>query len=536
MLYKSKLLFVVIIFVLFWGCKTTPQNQNENLVEYNNPILHLDYSDPDVVKVDGKYYMTASSFNCVPALPLLESDNLIDWQLVGYAINELKPDSVFSKPQHGNGVWAPSIRYHNNKFYIYYGDPDFGIYMLTAENFRGPWSEPHLVQAGKGWIDPCPFWDDNGKAWLVHAWAGSRAGIKSTLTLHEMSPDGKKLLDKGIIIFDGHKENRTVEGPKMYKKDGTYFVFAPAGGVTHGWQLVMASDNVDGPYKAKKVLHQGNTNINGPHQGGWVQDDFGDYWFIHFQDKGPFGRIVHMQPMNWEGKYPAMGADKNGDGIGEPVLKAKIKVKGERHPVQNNEYTDEFNTAILSKHWQWHANPTAKWGAPTGRLGFLRLNTVPAAPGNNLWGAPNLLLQKFPAQEFTASVKMNINMHLMSDRTGLLIMGYDYAYLGVEKTENGNKLVYKQNIKANKGGNEKTLFVIPWESNLVYLKVKVSDDALCTFYYSKDGKAYKAIEQTFLASEGKWIGAKVGLFALSNEVTNNAGYIDVDWFRVQTNE
>ncbi|HPR33705.1 MAG TPA: family 43 glycosylhydrolase, partial [Prolixibacteraceae bacterium] len=185
---------------------------------YTNPILHADYSDPDVIRLGEHFYLTASSFNCAPGLPVLHSTDLVNWEIIGYALQKQPPVDVFSTPQHGNGVWAPSIRYRNGEFFIFWGDPDYGIYHVKAKHPEGPWSEPHLVQAAKGWIDPCPFWDDDGKAYLVHAFAGSRAGIKSILVINEMTPDGMSLNEQAVLVFEGHENHPTIEGPKMYKR------------------------------------------------------------------------------------------------------------------------------------------------------------------------------------------------------------------------------------------------------------------------------------------------------------------------------
>ncbi|HRV56343.1 MAG TPA: glycoside hydrolase 43 family protein, partial [Mangrovimonas sp.] len=251
---------------------------------YKNPVLYADYSDPDVVRVGDDFYMTASSFTAVPGLPILHSKDLVNWELINHAVQEIVPIPVFNVPQHGNGIWAPSIRYHHDEFYIYWGDPDFGIYMVKTKNPYGDWEKPVLVMEGKGLIDPCPFWDEDGKAYLVHAYAGSRASVKSILVINKMNPEGTKVLDKGKVVFDGHDAHPTVEGPKFYKRSGYYYIFAPAGGVATGWQLVLRSKNIYGPYEEKVVLEQGSTNINGPHQGAWLDSPNGEDWFVHFQD------------------------------------------------------------------------------------------------------------------------------------------------------------------------------------------------------------------------------------------------------------
>jgi beta-xylosidase len=271
---------------------------------YKNPVLHADYSDPDACRVGDVYYMTASSFDAVPGLPILQSKDLVNWTLIGHALKRQPPVEHFEKTQHGNGVWAPAIRFHKGEFYLYYPDPDFGIYLTKATNPAGPWTEPVLVEGGKGLIDPCPLWDEDGQVYLVHGWAGSRAGIKSILTVKKLNAEGTRVVDEGVIVYDGHETDPTVEGPKFYKRHGYYYIFAPAGGVSTGWQLVLRSKNVYGPYKRKVVMDQGSTPINGPHQGAWVETKPmpgkpGEDWFLHFQDKGPYGRVVHLQPMRW---------------------------------------------------------------------------------------------------------------------------------------------------------------------------------------------------------------------------------------------
>ncbi|WP_315817294.1 glycoside hydrolase 43 family protein [Paraflavitalea speifideaquila] len=279
---------------------------------YKNPVINADYSDPDAIRVGDDYYLIASSFDAVPGLPILHSKDLVNWRIIGHALKRQPPFDHFSKTQHGNGVWAPAIRYHKGEFYIYYPDPDFGIYVTRAKSIQGPWTDPVLVEAGKGLIDPCPLWDEGGKVYLAHAYAGSRAGIKSLLVIKEMEATGTKVINEGVLVYDGHELDATIEGPKLYKHNGYYYIFAPAGGVSTGWQLVLRSKNIYGPYERKIVMEQGATPINGPHQGAWVQTPAGEDWFLHFQDKEAYGRVVHLQPMKWINNWPVIGVDKEG--------------------------------------------------------------------------------------------------------------------------------------------------------------------------------------------------------------------------------
>jgi beta-xylosidase len=505
---------------------------------YKNPVLHADYSDPDAVRVGSDYYMISSSFEDVPGLPILHSKDLVNWTLVGHALKRQVPVEHFSLPRHGEGVWAPSIRYHKGEYYIYYPDPDFGIYLIKAKNPAGPWSEPVLVEGGKGLIDPCPLWDDDGQAYLVHAYAGSRAGIKSVITVKKMNSEGTKTTESGVLVYDGHELDPTIEGPKFYKRNGYYYIFAPAGGVATGWQLVLRSKNVYGPYERKVVMDQGSTSVNGPHQGAWVNTQTGEDWFLHFQDKEAYGRIVHLQPMKWVNDWPVIGTDKDGDGKGEPVLVHKKPNVGKTYPVQTPAESDEFNGQKLGLQWQWMGNPNATWAFANPSAGTLRLFSalLPDSTGN-LWNAPSILLQKFPAEEFTITTKLTFtpNTKLENEKAGLTIMGLSYATLTLISSKEGTSLLYTMRKDADKNRPEKEQLLTRLTSPTVYLRVKVGSGGKCRFSYSLNGTSFTDAGEEFTATVGRWKGAKAGIFCVRSSQTNDAGFVDVDWFRVEKN-
>lgn len=535
--------FLTIALTLFFYASIAAQTNPVSKVwvadlgngTYKNPILHADYSDPDAIRVGDDFYMTASSFSDIPGLPILHSKDLVNWTLIGHALRKQPPFDVFDKPQHGNGVWAPAIRYHNGEFYIFYPDPDFGIYMTKTKDPAGEWTEPVLIRAGKGLIDPCPLWDDDGKAYLVSAFAGSRAGFKTVLIVSRMSTDGTKLLDDGVMVFDGHDAHPTVEGPKFYKRNGYYYIFAPAGGVATGWQLILRSKNIYGPYEEKIALAQGKSPTNGPHQGAWVDTQTGEDWFLHFQDKGAYGRIVHLQPMKWVNDFPVIGADADGDGTGEPVLTyKKPNVGGKTYPVETPPESDEFNASTPGLQWQWHANPGAGWAYLFPSRGVLRMNSVQTPEGyKNLWDLPNLLMQKFPAEEFTATAKITLAPRFEGEKFGLVVMGLDYSYIGV--TGKDKKLYVAQSTAkdADKGSPEAENVPFLLNEKTFYLRVKVSKGAMCSFSYSTDNKAFTNVGTPFKAREGRWIGAKLGFFFIRNGKFNDAGSADIDWFHVE---
>jgi beta-xylosidase len=503
---------------------------------YRNPVIHADYSDPDAIRVGDDFFMISSSFNHVPGLPILHSTDLVNWTLIGHALKRLLPDSHYNSVRHGGGIWAPSLRYHAGEFYIYYPDPDFGIYMVKANKISGPWSDPILVEAGKGLIDPCPLWDDDGRVYLVHAFAGSRAGIKSILIVKQMNASGTKTIDNGVMVYDGHEKDPTVEGPKFYKRNGYYYIFAPAGGVSTGWQLVLRSQNIYGPYERKIVLDQGKTTVNGPHQGAWVTTSSGQDWFLHFQDKAAYGRVVHLQPMNWDKDWPVIGVDMDKDGKGEPVQVYKKPVVPGSFVMKTVADSDEFNTPVLGNQWQWQANPEAGWAFPTS-LGVLRMFSVFQTDSIvNIWNLPNVIGQKLPAEELTARLKIRFNPLHINERFGFVVLGASYAYISIENKKNGLHIVCRENTKADGNGTETELSSYLIKSNEIFFELRVEKGGICHFGFAEKDERFKQVPLAFNMKPGRWVGAKIGLFMLRNNKTNDAGFADIDWLRFEMNQ
>ncbi len=541
-------LLMMSILCSISACQILPKNQAPDSIPawvpdlanglYKNPVIHADYSDPDVIRVGDTYYMTSSSFNNVPGLPLLQSKDMVNWELVGHALQQQIPLDVFAKPQHGKGVWAPCLRFHEGKFWIFYPDPDFGIYVIHAEKITGPWSVPRLLLAGKGIIDPTPLWDDDGHAYLLHAWAKSRAGISNLLTLRRMTPDATGLLDdQGKVIIDGNKlpNYTTLEGPKFYKHNGYYYVFAPAGGVEEGWQSVFRSRTIEGPYEDKIVMAKGSSSTNGPHQGAWVQAQDGSDWFFHFQDRRAYGRIVHLQPMQWKDNWPVIGEDKNGTGTGQPIIRHAKPVAGE-FAIKVPATSDEFSQPELGLQWQWNANWKSDWYSLTAHDGHLRLYSIydeSFVQQKNLWDVPSILLQKLPAEKFTVTTRLDVNEQRHGDRAGLLMYGFDTAWLGVKKESEKSQLVLVHCQKTDAHCKENTLASIDLLQRHVYLRMAVSEGAKTQFSYSLDGLAYTNIGEPFIAVMGRWVGAQMGLFSISeNKNVSKNNYVDVDYFRM----
>ena len=545
---------------------------------YRNPILYADYSDPDAIRVGEDYFMVASSFSNSPALPILHSKDLVNWKVVNYCLKHI-PEFRYNNPLHGCGVWAPSIRYHEGTYYVCFPMPDEGIYMTTTKDPFGEWSEPVNIRPGAGWIDPCPFWDDDGNAYLVAGVAKSRIGYKSVLHIVRMRPDGMGIFGDEVKIFDGNENDQiTIEGPKMYKRNGYYYIFAPAGGVKTGWQTILRSKNPFGPYEYKVVLRQGDSPVNGPHQGAWVDTITGEDWFLHFQDVYAAGRITHLQPMHWENDWPIIGINKEGNDYGEPVMQYVKPNIGktveelndtDKYPVCEPDTTDEFDTDKMMLQWQWNSNYDDSWyvtktdayGKKVPDGSYIRLNALASTPLRPVSDYRNLLLQKWPAPEFECVTKMCVNGLENGDYAGIVSLGVEYGAVGIVKnfgeysirTVRGTQsfdceaAYSKEDVKDYPiakdtfADKEKTVYLRytvkrtgTKDTKEMALAVKNVPVEEVTLEISFDGKAYEK-QVSFTAKAGRWVGVKNGMFVNhNNEIKNENegdGFVTADYIR-----
>lgn len=520
----------------------TPDNGDGT---YTNPVIFADYSDPEAIRVGDTYYLTASSFNYTPGLPILTSHDLVNWKLVNYAIDNIEEERYYI-PRNSEGVWAPAMRYHDGMLYIYYGMPDEGIYVVRTKDPLGKWEKPVCVLPGKGLIDSCPFWDEDGKAYIIHGYAKSRIGFKSILGIFEMSPDGLKAITEDHFIFDGNDPAHpavTIEGPKVYKRNGYYYIFAPAGGVKEGWQVALRSKNIYGPYEIKTVMHQGNTVINGPHQGAWIDTEDGDDYFLHFQDRGLYGRIMHVQPMTWVNDWPVIGVNPDEDNCGEPVIVAKKPATRIQDEITSLDASDDFIGGKYSLIWQWLGNHKDEYCSKTDKDNGLRLYALNPSGDqiSTIWRSSNVLTQKLVCPYFETDIKFNYKGLVIGDRAGCVMMGGQYACIYVKKTgDKDYSIMYAQSEGGDLHKEEKVLFEGTLNSEAAEICIrfnfdkKTSEDESPVLHisYSEDLSDFKDIGMTFVPSDHTWVGAKVGIFALA-ESTSQGGYADFEYVRTK---
>ncbi|MGP9582372.1 family 43 glycosylhydrolase [Brachybacterium sp. AOP42-C2-15] len=487
----------------------------------SNPVLDADWPDPDVIRVGADYWMIASSFHRAPGLPVLRSHNLVDWEHVTNALPALEPADHYALPRRGSGVWAPSIREHAGTFHIVYPDPDHGIFVLDAPHPAGPWSAPRLLLAGRGLIDPCPLWDEDGRAYLVHGWARSRAGVKNRLSLLEVTPDLTAALSPSQVVIDGAElpGMLTLEGPKAYRKDGWYWIFAPAGGVADGYQVVFRARSIEGPYEHRIVLEQDSTPVNGPHQGALVDDIEGRWWFLHFQDRGVFGRVTHVQPVRFdEDGWPHMGESID-EVRGRPValVPPGPGPAGEldvyREPSRSDSFTAGGTAVELHPRWHWQANPQPSWA----RCGEGRLDLAFApSPRGDLRDLGAILAQQLPGQPSTWTVTLELpaassGEQIGAERAGLVVLGLSYAWAGLRR-EGGRVELVHGTMAENEVDETLTVHRLLTEEPGTPVSVQLQMDC------DEAGRIRLLAEQQVLleewqATKGHWVGAEVGLFA-----------------------
>ncbi len=529
--------------------------------KFRNPILFADYSDPDVIRVGDTFYMTASSFNYTPGLPILTSKDLVNWKLVNYAIKNIDQER-FSIPRHSEGVWAPAIRYHDGEFCIYYGMPDEGYYVVKTTDPFGEWDKPICILEGKGLIDSCPFWDDDGKAYIVHGYAKSRIGFKSILGIFEMNSEGTKAITEDHFIFNGNDPDHpavTIEGPKVYKRNGYYYIWAPAGGVKEGYQVVLRSRDIHGPYEIKTVMATGNTCINGPHQGGLVDTVNGDEWFIHFQDRGLYGRICHLQPVEWENDWPIVGVNKSEDGWGEPVYEMDKPNCGAYEDSYYLNASDEFVGGKYDLCWQWMGDHKDSFFGKTDEEDGLRLFCLNPSRDSDpiIWKSSNILTQKLIYPVFEAEIRMDTKGLLSGERAGVCMTGGQYLTAYIERkdneyfvkvaesdgTDSDKKEVVKNTISLGEKADCFTFKMI-----FDYSDVKVDSQKLyfqnVNLPFGGHNPSLKIMlirgdEQidlgvSYTPSDHTWVGAKIGIFALRNgDADKEHGYADFSYVRVR---
>jgi beta-xylosidase len=336
-----------------------------------------------------------------------------------------------------------------------------------------------------------------------------------------MSADGQRVLDEGKIIVQDPENLPTLEGPKLYKRNGYYYIVAPFGGVGTGAQAVLRARNIYGPYEHRVVLAEGSTRINGPHQGGYVETPDGQGWFIHFQAREAHGRIVHLEPVYWQSGWPVIGEAPRGAITGEPVASGSMPDHVGDDPPVRPQTSDDFNEPKLNPQWEWNHNPDDAHWSLTVRSGYLRLMPMYA---EDLLTARNTLTQTMQDDSFQLTVRLDVRGMKAGAHTGLTMFEKSASGLEIAQTGNQRRLSYFHLPESTSGP---VIF-----GDVLQLRVRVRGDSASYFYSLDDGRSFEPIGVATPIRTSWWKGPRPSLFAYTTAATD-PGAVDFDWVRYQ---
>ena len=534
-----------------------------------NPILPADYSDPDAIMVGSDYYLVSSTLQLSGGIVVLHSKDMVNWETIGYVVTNTATqlnDARFNYTQmnlYNSGVYAPSIRYHNAMFWVFFTTwSGGGFYVATAASPAGPWTIQQMKDKngvalnGLSWDDPCPFWDDDGKAYLV----ASKPVTFWYPVLFQMTPDGTQLLDAAVAKMRLDTSDPTDrgtniypqaifgEGNKIYKMRGYYYLFHNDNGgntrkaiMTRSKNLygTLANGNPGGPGNpgTYDISPQGTSNFimihgdpAGDSTGRWDQGallctpDSSKWFFLSHQGAGyANGRPLGLFPVTWTNDWPAAGVDNNNDGITEPVWTVVKPIVGQ--PIMVPQGSDEFSDTILNPQWQWNYQPRADKWSLSDRPGYLRLSAFKPITSGTFFKAGNTICQRyFKGDTVQVDVKIDISGMADGQEAGLCHFngGVDYATIGVEQSGTTRTLKYNNTGTITSGAQ------VPSSTTTIWFRSKVNKQSINTYYYSFDGTSFTQFGGTFALKWGGYRGDYIGMYNYNN--TSENGWVDIDWF------
>ena len=503
---------------------------------FTNPVIWADCPDPDVIRVGDDFYFVSTTMHLMPGAPVMHSKDLVNWEIVSYIFDRFEETSRYSLQEgtvYGRGQWATSLRYHNGRFYAYFtpNDQPYKGYVYTTADPRGKW-ELHSVIPH--FHDASFFFDDNGKAYMIYG----------TGQIRELKPDLTGVQEGGLDtrLFDrDSEENNLLEGSRMLKKDGRYYLLMiswPRGGIRR--EVCYRSDSIEGPYEKKVILETPFGGLgDGVAQGTIFDDPQGNWYGMLFQDRGGVGRVPLLMPCTWIDGWPMLG-DKDG----------KVPVTMQK-PVQNQErkaltVSDEFESDGLGLCWQWNHNPVDQAWSLTERPGFLRLK---AQKATSLFDARNTLTQRMEGPTCEATVAIDLRNMKNGDRAGFSAFNSDATLLAVRKT--GGRLYLSMDEEKVQLSNDTKAITnvrqgsltkeIRLKKPVIYLRIEGDfrpgpTKDIVKYWYSLDNKKWERLGpdcRTGFDWQRFFMGTK---FAIFNYTTGEeGGYVDIDWFHYHRN-
>jgi beta-xylosidase len=486
-----------------------------------NPVLPGDFSDLDAIRVGDDFYAISSTMQYSPGMVVLHSRNLIDWQIVSHVVSDLAsldPELGWDRMNRdGRGIWAGSIRYHAGRFWVYFGTPDGGIYMASASRPEGSWSPVKRVIAAAGWDDPCPFWDDDGKGYLVATRFGAdEDGQKYRIHLFSMTAGNDGVVEDSDRILH---QSRGSEANKLYKVGGVYLHYfsevRPEGRVA----MMERSRSLSGPWEIRQLNHVHGAVDKEPNQGGLIQLKDGRWWFLTHQGRGDWeGRAGVLLPVTWIDGWPVIGRP-GPDGIGEMVWGGDrpISAKSKSELFASDSLRERF----LLPEWEWRYQPRPDAWRFTGR-GLRMQALLPLAGKSGFAGVRNVLTQRSArSAKAEVTVKMDLGDLADGEEAGLAHFARENCRLAVVQTGGVRKVVRIDQGKETAGPVVTTLGI--------WLRSTWSEEGMARFSYSLDGSAFTEIGSSCRLSWGSYRGDRIGLYTVNDTIER--GYVDFSDFR-----
>ncbi len=488
---------------------------------YRNPVLPCDYSDLDCIRVGDDYYAISSTMQFSPGMAILHSKDLVNWALIGHAVNDLTqigPELHWDRMnRYGRGIWAGAIRYAKGRFWIYFGTPDEGYFMTSAVNPAGPWEPLHPLMKSSGWDDCCPFWDDDGQGYFV----GTHFKDRYKTYLWKLTPDGKGLIEDSRVLIN---EGAGREASKLLKVNGTYYHFFSE--VLNGTRVVMMqrSKTIMGPYTERRQLTAANRESNEPNQGGLVDTVNGEWYFLTHHGKGDWeGRAASLLPVTWNEGWPIPGATDSTGKPGLMVWSGKKPLPGRRTLPQTS---DDFTSASLGSQWQWNYQPRADHWSLSERPGFLRLKAFRPLKPDDMMTAGNTLTQRsFRSTENQVTLCLDLSGMADGQKAGLCHFAKSHSALGIARDGDTLRIESRENGKLAQGPEIRT--------GHVWLRSSWGLDGRSRYAYSTDGKEFVDFGPEYKLSWGYYRGDRIGIYCFNTK--QDQGHVDVDFLEYFTN-
>jgi len=482
-----------------------------------NPIIPADYSDLDAIRVGDDFYAISSTFQFSPGVVILHSKDLVSWNIIGHAVDDLtriSPELNWDQMnRYGRGIWAGAIRFHDNRFWIYFGTPDEGFFVTTAKKADGPWEPVRSLWKVQGWDDCCPFWDDDGKGYFVCS--NPAGGYK--IHLFRLSDDGLSLvLDSDTVIH----QSRGSEANKLYKINGLYYHYYSE--VHSEGRVVMMerSRSLSGLWESRQLNHVSKNIDKEPNQGGLIQLAAGDWWFVTHQGTGDWeGRAMVLLPVTWIDGWPIIG-QVGADGIGTMVWSAKKPIAGSSSFTP--ETNDDFSRPTLSPQWEWNYQPRADKWSLSERPGFLRLHAFKPLKPDDLLKAGNTLTQRcIRTNSNSVSVKLDLSNMADGQVAGICHFARGYSTFGVLQAKGNRALYLSEKGKLTQGP------AITAAS--IWLGTQWDLNGVSHYSFSLDGVHYTQFGNPYQLTWGSYRGDRIGLFTYNND--SDSGYVDFSEFK-----